>query len=212
MLVAQLMDYLGAGWQRNEHEAYGIDLGSVKDRLDHFAEAVEVVASLLRNPRTTFEGRHYQLHDAPCEPKPVGRLPLVVGGRGEQRTMRIAARFADEWNAWCTPDVMVAKSAVLRARCEEIERDPSSIQKSTQAMLVAGEDPAAMAEQAAKFAGRPVIVGSSDAIVDQVGAYAAAGTDELIIPDWNLGPVDATVDMLGQFFDLVTREGVVKRP
>ena len=65
---------------------------------------------------------------------------------------------------------MVAKSAVLRARCEEIDRDPSSIQKSTQAMLVAGGDPADLAEQAARFAGRPVIVGSSDAIVDQVNA------------------------------------------
>jgi F420-dependent oxidoreductase-like protein len=203
---------LGAGWQRNEHRAYGIELGSVKERLDHFEEAVQVIASLLNNQRSSFDGRHYQLDDAPCEPKPVGRLPLVVGGRGERRTMRIAARFADEWNAWCTPDVMVAKGAVLRAHCEELGRDPGTIQKSTQAMLVAGGDAATRAEQAQKFAGRPVIVGSTNAIVDQVGAYAAAGTDELIIPDWNLGPVDVTVDMLGQFFDLVTREGVVERP
>jgi F420-dependent oxidoreductase-like protein len=201
---------LGAGWQQNEHRAYGIELGSVKDRLDHFEEAVEVIRSLLRHERTTFEGRFYQLKDAPCDPKPISALPLVVGGRGEKRTMRIAARWADEWNAWCTPDVLVAKSAVLRAHCEEVGRDPSTIRRSTQAMLVAGDDPGRLAEQAAKFSGRPVIVGGTEAIIDQVGTYAAAGADELIIPDWNLGPVDETLDMLDQFFDVVTGAGVVE--
>ncbi len=202
---------VGAGWQLNEHEAYGIELGSVRDRLDHFEEAVQVIASLLRERRSTFSGEHYRLADAPCDPKPVGHLPLLVGGRGEKRTMRIAAQWADEWNSWTTPDVLVAKGAVLRAHCEELGRDPATIRRSTQAMLVLGGDGAAVAEAASHFAGRPTITGSGDEVVDQVAAYAAAGADELIVPDWNLGSADEAIDTLGPFFDAVTRAGIVER-
>src|SRR4051794_27652136 len=96
---------VGAGWQVNEHAAYGIDLLSVRDRLDHFEDACVVLTSLLRERRTTFASAAYQLQDAPCDPKPIqSPLPLLVGGKGERRTMKIAARHADEWNAWTTPD------------------------------------------------------------------------------------------------------------
>ncbi|HVN50557.1 MAG TPA: TIGR03560 family F420-dependent LLM class oxidoreductase, partial [Acidimicrobiales bacterium] len=93
---------LGAGWQENEHEAYGLEFGTVRSRLDRLDEACAIVTSLLRDDRTTFDGEHYRLRDAPLDPKPVQpKLPLLIGGRGERRTMRIAARYADEWNAWC---------------------------------------------------------------------------------------------------------------
>ena len=85
-----------------------------------------MVTSLLREPRTTFDGRYYQLRDAPCDPKPVqARLPLLIGGKGEQRTMRIAARYADEWNAWCDIEQFRHRTGVLDQRCEEIDRDPA---------------------------------------------------------------------------------------
>src|SRR4051794_35301224 len=91
---------IGAGWQENEHAAYGIELGSGKTRLDRFEEACQVVIPMLRERRTTFDGEHYRVHDAPNQPAPVQpRLPILIGGSGEKRTMRIAARFADEWNA-----------------------------------------------------------------------------------------------------------------
>ena len=96
---------LGAGWQVNEHEAYGIGLPSVPDRLARLDEACQVIRMLHSQQRSHFDGRFYRLVDAPCEPKPLQQpLPLLVGGSGEKVTMRIAALYADEWNCWGLPD------------------------------------------------------------------------------------------------------------
>ena len=106
---------IGAGWQLNEHASYGIELGPLRERLDRFEEACEVITSLLRERRTTFVGDYYRVHDAPNQPPPRQRpLPLLIGGGGELRTMRIAARFADEWNFWSTPDVLAHKVRAVR--------------------------------------------------------------------------------------------------
>jgi alkanesulfonate monooxygenase SsuD/methylene tetrahydromethanopterin reductase-like flavin-dependent oxidoreductase (luciferase family) len=123
---------LGAGWQVNEHAAYGIDRLSIRDRSDRFEESVRVVASLLREPRTTFDGRFFQLHDAPNQPAPVqDRLPVLVAGGGEQRTLRTVATYADVWHTWGTPESFAAKSAVLDQRCAEVGRDPASIRRAS---------------------------------------------------------------------------------
>jgi alkanesulfonate monooxygenase SsuD/methylene tetrahydromethanopterin reductase-like flavin-dependent oxidoreductase (luciferase family) len=88
---------IGAGWQLNEHAAYGIDLNR---RVSRFAEAIQVISQLLTTERTTFHGRFFALTDAPCDPKPVQQpLPILVGASGP-RMLRITARHADEWNAW----------------------------------------------------------------------------------------------------------------
>jgi F420-dependent oxidoreductase-like protein len=195
---------LGAGWQVNEHAAYGIDLLDVPTRLDHLEEACEVITSLLRNPTTTFNGRHYQLTAAPCEPKPVrGSLPLLVGGRGELRTMRIAARFADEWNSWATADVFRQKSAVLDQHCERIGRDPAAIARSTQALLYLSTDESWLKRHRQRDSARPRLVGTPAEVTDQVGEYQQAGVDELIIPDWTLGPASRARDTLAAFWNEV---------
>ena len=99
---------IGAGWQVNEHEQYGIELPPVRARVDRFAEAIQVIRSLLREPTTTLAGEHYRLTDALCEPKPVQTpLPILVGAKGD-RMISIAARYADEWNAWGLPDQIAA--------------------------------------------------------------------------------------------------------
>jgi len=194
---------LGSGWQMNEHAAYGIDLLGIKDRMDHLEESAEVITSLLREKRTTFAGVHYRITDAPCDPKPVQeRLPLLIGGRGEQRTMRVAARFADEWNAWTTPEDFAAKSAVLDRRCEEIGRNPTEIRRSTQAMVFLSKDEKWL-ERHRGPAGRPVLVGTPAEMVEQVGAYREAGVDELIVPDWTMGEADRASDTLALFWSEV---------
>jgi alkanesulfonate monooxygenase SsuD/methylene tetrahydromethanopterin reductase-like flavin-dependent oxidoreductase (luciferase family) len=123
---------LGAGWQVNEHAAYGIDRLSVRDRSDRFEESVRVVASLLREARTTFDGRNFSLHDAPNQPAPVqDRLPVLVAGGGERRTLRTVATYADVWHTWGTPESFAAKGSVLDERCAEVGRDPASIRRAS---------------------------------------------------------------------------------
>jgi F420-dependent oxidoreductase-like protein len=180
---------IGAGWQENEHAAYGIDLDTVSERLDRFEEACEVIASLLRERRTTFAGKHYRITDAPNQPAPVQRpLPLLIGGGGERRTMRIAARYADEWNVWSTPDVLADKVRVLHDHCDALGRDPAELQVSTQAPLFLSTDHAWVAERRSTVAGR-AIVGTPGEVTEIVGRYQDAGADELIIPDATLGPL-----------------------
>jgi F420-dependent oxidoreductase-like protein len=175
---------VGAGWQINEHEAYGLELGTVKERLDRFDEACQVLTGLLREPRTTFDGRYFRVTDAPNQPAPVQeRLPLLIGGGGEKRTLRIAAQYADEWNAWTTPDVLAHKVGVLRQHCESIGRDPSEIHVSSQALLFLSKDEAWL--ESRRAAGG--ITGTPEEVTEIVGQYRDAGLDELIVPDFTLG-------------------------
>jgi F420-dependent oxidoreductase-like protein len=179
---------VGAGWQVNEHAAYGIELGTPRERLDRFEEAVQVMLSLLREPRTSFSGRYFQVQDAPAQPAPVqGRMPLLIGGSGERRTLRIAARYADEWNAWTTPELLAHKLSVLRAHCEQAGRDPAEIHVSTQASLYLSTDEAWLRSRQPDPGGAPVISGTPAQVTDIVARYAEAGADELIIPDYSLG-------------------------
>lgn len=198
---------LGAGWQVNEHTAYGIDLLDVRTRLDRFEEACEVVRSLLREEHATFQGHHYRLVDAPCQPAPLqSRLPLLIGGKGEKRTMRIAARFADEWNAWCTPDEFRHKIEVLEGHCAAIDRDPGQIVRSTQAIVFLSEDEAWLQKFRGGDATRPLIVGTPAEVIERVGEYEAAGVDELIVPDWTMGSSDRATDTLSLFWERVASQ------
>lgn len=190
---------LGAGWQQNEHEKYGIELYGVRERLDRFAEACAIVRSLTTQERTTFHGQHYQLTDAPMEPKPVGPLPLLVGGGGERRTLRIAAEHAQEWNVWSTPEVFAHKSGVLDRHCHELGRDPAEIRRSTQALLFLSDDQAWLDRIRERDIGRAAIVGTPEEVVEIVGAYRDAGVDELIVPDFTLGSGTRRLDTLDRF-------------
>jgi F420-dependent oxidoreductase-like protein len=178
---------VGAGWQENEHQQYGIALPPPRERLDRLEEALQVLLGLLRQPRTTFAGRHYQLTDAVCEPKPVQRpMPILIGGSGEKRTLRIVARYADVWNSWGHPEVIAHKSSVLDGYCEEVGRDPASIERSAQAGILLDADPDEVAARAATSP-LPVIGGTPSQLVDIMARYAEAGVDEFVVPDRSLG-------------------------
>jgi len=143
---------LGAGWNQVEADAYGIKLPGLTERFDRLDEACQVIDSLLTDEVTTFTGRYYELRDARCEPKPRQRPrpPLTIGGGGERRTLRIAARWADRWNlAGGAADVFAHKLSVLHDHCRAIGRDPSSIDPSVQ--IQAGE-PGATADAIGKYA------------------------------------------------------------
>ena len=178
---------VGAGWQENEHEQYGIRLPPPGERIDRFEEACHVWKGLLREPITTFAGTHYQLTDAICEPKPVqSPLPLLIGGKGN-RMMGVVARHADEWNMWGLADVIAERSAVLDQRCEAIGRDPAEIKRSAQALVLLTDDRAKADEFLAGTGGRAAIAGTTDDVAEAVAAWQDVGLDEVIVPDFTLG-------------------------
>jgi probable F420-dependent oxidoreductase len=171
---------LGAGWQINEHHAYGIELEPPGKRVSRFEEAIQIVRSMLAEESTTFHGACYDITDAPCDPKPVqSPLPLLVGTRSP-RMLRITARYASEWNTWGTPEQAGDHRAALVETCDKVGRDPATMRTSVNAMVdLDGSTPPP---------GRAALVGSAQQLIDQFGQYAELGFDEFILPDWNLGP------------------------
>jgi F420-dependent oxidoreductase-like protein len=143
---------IGAGWNEEESGAYGIELGSPRERSDRFEEACEVLVGLLSQETTTFTGQYYRLTDAMCNPKPVQRPhpPICIGGSGERRTLRTAARFAQHWNfVGGTVDEFRAKRDVLYGHCADVGRDPADILLSSHVRF--GGDPKATAAAAAEL-------------------------------------------------------------
>jgi alkanesulfonate monooxygenase SsuD/methylene tetrahydromethanopterin reductase-like flavin-dependent oxidoreductase (luciferase family) len=119
---------LGAAWHEDEHAMYGLRFPSTGGRLARMDEAAHVLRLLLDEPVASFTGKHYVLTDAVAEPKPVQkRLPILIGGGGEQKTLRTVARYADYWHGHGTPDVIAHKLEVLARHCAEIGRDVNDI-------------------------------------------------------------------------------------
>ncbi|HEX2851412.1 MAG TPA: LLM class F420-dependent oxidoreductase [Acidimicrobiales bacterium] len=194
---------LGAGWQENEHRAYGLEFFDTRTRLRRLEEACEVVKRLTTEERVEFSGEHYSLVAAPLEPKPVqSPLPLLVGGGGEKVTMRIAARWADEWNVWGDPATLAQKGAVLDEHCERLGRDPAAIARSAQTLLFLSDDEEWLAKRREAMGGgggRGAMIGRPSELVDTVGAYVDAGVDELIVPDFTLGSGARKLDTYDRF-------------
>jgi probable F420-dependent oxidoreductase len=178
---------LGAGWQVNEHRAYGIELASPGERVGRFDEAIQIVRALLHDQRTTFDGRYFTITDAPCEPKPVqARLPILVGTSGS-RMMRITARHADEWNTWGDVDAAATKTTSFLAACEAVGRDPATMRRSVQAMVSMEDDPGKLARLRESAPAGRSIVGTPSELVDTLGKYFELGFDEFIVPEWTFG-------------------------
>jgi alkanesulfonate monooxygenase SsuD/methylene tetrahydromethanopterin reductase-like flavin-dependent oxidoreductase (luciferase family) len=194
---------LGAGWQQNEHEQYGIDLPTPGERLDRFEEACRVVLGLLREPTAELLGEHYRLTDALCEPKPVQeRLPLLIGGKGN-RMMGIVARHADQWNMWGLPEVIAERSDVLQRQCELIDRDPDTIDRSTQALVMVTDDADRAREFVDAVSPRAAVAGPPERFADVVAEWQRVGVDEVIVPDSALGTGQRRAERMDALRDAV---------
>jgi alkanesulfonate monooxygenase SsuD/methylene tetrahydromethanopterin reductase-like flavin-dependent oxidoreductase (luciferase family) len=178
---------MGAGWQINEHVAYGIELEPPGARVQRFEEAIQIVRALTTDARTTFAGEVYTITDATADPKPVQpRLPILVG-TGGPRMLRIAARHADEWNTWGNLDMARHRRRAFEDACVAVGRDPSSMHASVQALVLITDSEESIAKaRSGPFAER-TLAGSTGEIVDAIGRYAEMGFDEFIVPDFNLG-------------------------
>lgn len=178
---------LGAGWQINEHQAYGIALEPPKQRVDRFEEAIQIIRALLDEDRTTFDGDIYTITDAPSDPKPVqDTLPLLVGTSGP-RMCRITARHAQEWNSWGTPDAAQPKLETFQSACEAVDVDPTTKHKTVQSLLVVTDDQDKIDKAKAGPMGENTVAGSGQAVVEAIGRYEELGFDEVIVPDFTLG-------------------------
>ena len=119
---------LGAAWAEREFRAYGRPFPPLHERLERLDEALTLITALWTQPRTTYEGRYYRVHDAPCAPKPVQRPhpPIMLGGNG-RGTLRLTAKHADAWNGQGSVETCAARIAVLHEECRAVGRDPAEI-------------------------------------------------------------------------------------
>ena len=146
---------LGAGWNQMECDAYGMPLYGLRERFDRFDEGVEAIVSLLSNERSNYQGRYVQLTDAACEPKSVQRPhpPITIGGKGRTRTLKTAARYAQEWNVILQSSGEWSElNDVLNAHCADVGRDPSEITRSVNVRMGSADEAGAAAEAAAEYA------------------------------------------------------------
>jgi F420-dependent oxidoreductase-like protein len=200
---------VGSGWQHNEHVAYGIEYGTFPSRLRMLDEACQIFKGLFENDSFDFKGEFYTLENAPLMPKPIQeKLPLMIGGGGEKVTLKIAAKYADEWNVWGDVETMVHKMKILDQHCETVGRDPKEIQRCAVALLFLSDDEAFIKRmKATPMPGTPGIIGNVNEVRDIVAAYHEAGVQELIIPDFTLGELigagQAKIDALDRFINEV---------
>jgi F420-dependent oxidoreductase-like protein len=172
---------VGAGWNEEECQAHGIELGTMRERFDRFEEGLAVLESLLVNERTTFDGHYYQLTGAMNNPKPVqSPLPICIGGGGRTRTLPLTARYAHHWNCGTQDPAEFAElRGVLHAACAEIGRDPAEITCSTLVRYEEGadaklrDDVASMQAVGADLAIISLPKSSRPSVVEQVAAALA---------------------------------------
>jgi F420-dependent oxidoreductase-like protein len=196
---------IGAAWFDVEHDALGFDFPPVKERLDRLEEAVQVLRLMFTEEVADFEGRYYSVREAFNSPRPVtpGGPPILIGGSGEKRTLRLVAKYADACNVFGSPTDVHRLVGVLEQHCADAGRDPSAITKTRLGTLVVGESQEAaeatfarmLADRGLDLAALPedmvagikarVDVGGPDEIGELVGRYLEAGLDGLVynLPD-----------------------------
>jgi F420-dependent oxidoreductase-like protein len=196
---------LGAGWAQPEYEAFGFPFPSAGQRLDLLEEAATCVHGLLRREAVDFSGEHFQLKDAHLEPRPVqDALPVWIGGGGERRTLRIAARYADGWNVpYVPPAEMARKKAVLAEHCEAEGRRVDDIRCAVNVPI--SPDMATLEAQfgeLAQFIAPSALVGRGQELVDRLGEYLEAGADQVnvaIRAPWDPEVLDLAAEAITNF-------------
>jgi len=150
---------IGAAWNDDEHAGYGYDFPTAGERLDRLEEALQIIRAMFTEQAPSFEGHHYRIQQVLNNPKPIrGRIPVLIGGGGEKRTLRLVAQYGDACNLFGRPDEVRHKLDVLERHCADVGRDPAEITKT---ILYTVRDPAAAA--------------------DKIAAYAEVGVDGVVV-------------------------------
>ncbi len=190
---------LGSGWLESEHVAYGIEYGTFTGRFEKLEEALQIIRAMRDDSMTSFDGVHYTFTDAPLSPMPVGELPILLGGGGEKKTLRMVAQYADEWNVWADNEIMAHKISVLDQHCADLDRDPAEVQRSAVALLFLCDTEEQAQQLRDQAIPRPSLIGTASQLQEQLATFAEMGVDELIIPDFNLGEPAQKDDVADRF-------------
>jgi F420-dependent oxidoreductase-like protein len=176
---------IGAGWYDHEYKGYGFEFAANKDRIGMLRECVEIVLAMWREPQTTYTGRYYTIDGAQCDPKPLQQPhpPVLIGGGGEQLTLRVVARLADRSNFGGTPEQFAAKCEVLKAHCKAVGRDYDEIEKTVSGEVCIRETEAELRALGSKSMwGQPFddwadgnLVGTPEQVCAKVAALADRG-------------------------------------
>jgi F420-dependent oxidoreductase-like protein len=200
---------IGAAWNEDEHRGYGYEFPGVGERMDRLDEALAIITAMFREERPTFEGRHYQVERALNVPRPIqaNGPPIMVGGGGEQRTLRIAAKYADitHWFGSLGLEALNHKTELLTRYCEEIGRDPAEIERALNSpVLVARDEAQADAMQARvppdRWGTRPVPV---EQAAERLRPFIDAGFTGFVFNDTFLASPDE-VGVAGDLLRLVS--------
>lgn len=181
---------LGAGWFQAEYEAYGIPFPKISVRIAQLEESIDLIRRIWTEENPVFEGQHYAIKGAICNPPPVQRPhpPIWIGGEGD-KIHKVAARLASGVNMrWWSPERFRARADYLGDACREAGRDPGTLRMSATLLVITDEDPREVERQKTQFAAIPpdgIVAGSPDQCADRLKQYMAAGVDHflLTIPD-----------------------------
>ena len=195
---------IGAAWHDVEHVAFGFDFPSAGERLDRLEEAVQICRAMFTEEAPSFHGRYYRVEEVRNVPRPLrpGGPPIMIGGGGERRTLRLVAQYADRCNVSGDLDTVRHKLSVLRDHCAAVGRDPSDITTTRLGSLFLAPTAEAAEETRQLITGvagadfvASATIGTADDVTEQVAAMLDAGVDE---PIFNLPYADAaTVRQVG---------------
>jgi F420-dependent oxidoreductase-like protein len=177
---------LGAAWFEDEHNAYGFEFPSLKIRFERLEEALQITRAMFTQEQASFSGTYYKVDNAYNNPKPIrGDIPILIGGSGERKTLRMVAQYADGCNLFGDPAQAKHLIGVLEAHCERLGRDPSQITKTAMGVIIIAptQEAATTKLEGLKALGIPewrlqsAIIGDPDTVGERVSAYAEVGIE-----------------------------------
>lgn len=183
---------IGTGWFQLEHDQLGFEFGTFTDRFNRLDEALEIILPMIKGEQTTFSGKWYRASEAFANPRFRDHIPLMIGGSGEKKTIPLAARHFDHLNVIAGFDELPGKLEVVRRSCEEVGRDPATLETSTLTTVLIGEN--AGPDQIPAEMKQRMVVGTPDSVADQIKTKVIdAGIDGVIInlPFYTPGVVEA---------------------
>jgi F420-dependent oxidoreductase-like protein len=207
---------IGAGWYQLEHDSLGFEFGTFSDRFSKLEESLQIIRGMLGGTRPSLSGRWYAVSDAINSPAPLSKIPIMIGGGGEKKTLRLAALYADESNIICQPNEVSRKLDALAGHCESVGRDRSELVVSLQSncciaptheqaiaeaddfLAARGIDMASLSEAEANQIRSLIVLGDPDEVGEVFSSRMIDGVDGFTVNSPANGHIEGRVELLGE--------------